>query len=755
MNLSASTRAGLDEQIQADPYDAGHVLLRLLLAAAEGDWTGCERDLTIARRLLKRGAGLSALESLVAERRSPAQAGDRAFLLCDDPATGRALVRDVVAGQAEVASRLAVDAPIVLVDARAEGHPFAFAESFAPSCAFIRLPPHSSVAILRHELAHAGLQSGLRLLDEGLADWFAGDDDAGSDIADDRPRAPLRGLLTTPFTTEIHFESVAPTPQDRQILRARSRDLIAALETRGGAEGVRDLFRSIAALRDPEDAVGLIEASLGATIDEWERPRPLLDPARVGSLRLRLLRARMERDLDSLDACAADGLTLGGECAGWEAIDLGIVATFVAARERLARGDEVPPARIAAADAWIAEAKARGLPAGRRAALSGHRASLAAIAGHSAGAQVRTLLAVERAEKAFLQALSHDPEDLDAHAGLAHLLRAKPQSAGGGEAAASPHFARLAAALEQQQEPVPEAPSVDAIRIRDLRVVGDEGFELNVDDFHVRQGEKVALVGSNGSGKSTLIDAVLGLVAVKGDCEVLGGPVQTLSFEPLRRRRLGALLNQAPLPRLLKVSETVRLLDSLFGRADPSIFEAMGLAELANKKVGSLSRGQLQRLMIYAALGHSPDLVILDEASLGLDGRYAAALRKLVFGQWGQARSMILCSHLPGDLDRVDRVIVLEAGRVKRQGSVAELVEGLDWSWIGRIEGIDLGPAREAIALLEDFHSVKLVEGRSLIALGGPKFGRAFGLFAAAQAYSTYSVSRTGIKDVLAAGDER
>lgn len=753
MNLSASTRAGLDEQIQADPYDAGHVLMRLLLAAADSDWAGCERDLSIARRLLKRGAGLSALESLVADRRSPARAGDRAFLLCDDASTERELARNVVDGQAEVARRLAVDEPIVLVDARIQGHPFAFAESFAPSCAFIRLPPRSSVAILRHELAHAGLQSGLRLLDEGLADWFTGGG-TSADVEEDRPRAPLRGLLTTPFTSDIHFESVAPTPEDRLILRGRARDLVASLEARGGGEGLRDLFRSIAALRDPEAAVALIEKSLGATIEEWERPRPLVDPARLAGLRLHLLRARMKRDLDGLDACAAQGLTLGGQSAGWEAIDLGVAATFVAARERLARGEDVSPAQIAAADAWIAEAKARGLPAGRRAALAGHRASLAAIAGHSAGAQVRTLLAVERAEKAFVQALIHDPEDLDAHAGLGHLLRAKPQSAGGGEAAASTHFARLAAALGEQ-EPVPAAPGPDAIRIRDLRVAGDEGFELNVEDFHVRQGEKVALIGSNGSGKSTLIDAVLGLVAVKGDCEVLGAPVQSLSFDPLRRQRLGALLNQAPLPRLLKVSETVRLLDSLFRRSDPSIFDAMGLAELAKKKVGTLSRGQLQRLMIYAALGHGPDLVILDEASLGLDGRYAAALRRLIFGPWGKDRAMILCSHLQGDLDRVDRVVVLEAGRVRQQGPVGELVAALDWSWIGRIEGIDLAAGQEAVALLEDFHSVKLVEGRSLIARGGPNFGRAFGLFAAAQPYSTYSVSRTGINDVLAAGAEQ
>lgn len=753
MVLSTSPRARLDRQIQADPYDAGHVVTRLLLAAADGDWTSCERDLAIAGRLLKRGAGLSALEFLVADRRSPAKAGDHAFLLCDDSATEPALARAVVDAQAEVARRLAVDEPVVLVDAREAGHAFAFAESFAPSCAFVRLPARSSVATVRHELAHAGLQSGLRLLDEGLADWFMGDD-LGPDTEDDRPRAPLRGLLVTPFTGDIHFESVATTPEDRRILRARARNLIGSLEARGGGEGLRDLFRSIAALRVPEEAVGLIEAALGGTIDDWERPRPLPDPERLGSLRLRLLRARAERDLDSLDACAAEGLALGSDCAGWEAIDLGVVATFVAARERLARGDEVPPTQIAAADAWIAEAKARGLPAGRRAALSGHRASLAAIAGRTAGVQVRTLLATERAEKAFSQALIHDPEDLDAHAGLAHLLRSKPESTGGGEAAAAPHFERLSAALAEQ-EPVPAAPRPDAIRLRNLRVRGDEGFELNVDDFHVGEGEKVALIGSNGSGKSTLIDAVLGLVAVKGDCQVLGGPVQTLSFQPLRRQRIGALLNQAPLPRLLKVSEAVRLLDGVFRRGDPSIFQAMGLAELANKKVGSLSRGQLQRLMIYAALGHSPDLVILDEASLGLDSGYAAALRKLIFGEWGQPRSMILCSHLQRDLDRVDRVVVLEAGRVKQQGQVGDLIEALGWRWAGRIEGVGLAAGQEAIAALEDCHSVKIVEGGTLSAHGGPKFGRAFGLFAAAQPYSTYSVSQAGIKDVLAAGAEQ
>ncbi len=763
MATLASPRTVLNDRITADPYDPKHIVARLLYAASDADWSDCERDLGIARRLLTRGAGISALEALVEGRFSPIRAGESGFLLCDDDDMARELANMLVNGQAEVTGRLGVDEPVVLVDARVAGQPFAFAEPFAPSCAYIRLiASHDLATDLRHELAHAGLQSGMRLLDEGMADWFSrtGDEDEDRAAPDPSRQAPLRGLLTTPFTTDIHFESVAPTPEERRALRKRARDLVAAIEKRGGPSGLSALFGAIAALRDPVRAILLIEESLGSTIEDWESPKLPVDPKRLDALRSRLLRARVDRDLDTLDACAAEGLDLGAQFAGWEAIDAGVVATFVGARERLARDQEVSPTAIAAADAWIAEARVRGLPPGRAAALSGHRASLAAGAGRAASAEVRTITASERAEKAFRQALAFDGDDVDAHSGLAHLLTYKPEARGGGEAGAAPHFARVAAALAMLGED-PDSPSDpasapdDAIRLRALRVGGDDGFELNVADFRLGRGERVALVGSNGSGKSTLIDAVLGLVAVEGTCEVLGGPVQTLSFDHRRRARIGALLNQAPLPRSLKVSEAVRLLDKVFGRAGPEIFEAMGLEELANKKIATLSRGQGQRLMIYAALGHDPDLVILDEASLGLDARYAGAMRALVFGSWGQGKSMILCSHLPGDLDRVDRVVLLEAGHVKSQGRVGDLVRQLGWSWRGQIEGVDLAACAAEIAKLEDFRSSKVVQHRSLHAYGGPAFGRAFGVFAAGQTYSTYSVSKAGIHDVVAGGGAR
>jgi len=763
MQTNKSPRTLLDDRISADPYDPKHIVARLLHAAAEADWPECERDLGIARRLLTRGAGLSALESLVENRVRPVRASDSGFLLCEDDTAAQKLSCLIVDVQAEVARRLGVDEPVVLIDACTIGQPFAFAEPFGPSCAYIRLIMKHDVATdLRHELAHAGLQSGMRLLDEGLADWFANAEDEHEPICSQETvqQAPLRGLLTLPFSTDIHFESVAPTAKERSVLRKRARDLVAAIDKKVGPNGLSALFHAIAALRDPAGAILLIEESLGSTIEDLERPKLPVDPQRIDALRTRLLRARVDRDLDALDACATDGISLGGRFAGWEAIDAGAVATFVGARERIARDQAVSPAAIAAADAWIAEARARGLPPGRAAALDGHRASLAAGAGRAAGAEIRTITASERAEKAFRLALAFDDNDVDAHSGLAHLLSYTPESRGGGKAGAAPHFERVAAALASlgvspNTDGDPMLTGEDAIRLCGLHVRGGDGFQLSVADFRLRKAERVALVGSNGSGKSTLIDAVLGLVAVEGTCEVLGGPVQTLSFDYVRRARIGALLNQAPLPRSLKVSEAVHLLDKVFKSASPEIFEAMGLAELANKKIATLSRGQSQRLMIYAALGHNPDLVILDEASLGLDARYGGELRRLIFGSWGHGKSMILCSHLPGDLDRVDRLILLEAGKVKAQGAVGDLVRELGWDWHGQIEGVDFTACAAEIAKLEDFQSSRIVQHRALHAYGGPAFGRAFAAFASGQPCLSYAVSRAGIQDVVASGGER
>jgi ABC-2 type transport system ATP-binding protein len=189
------------------------------------------------------------------------------------------------------------------------------------------------------------------------------------------------------------------------------------------------------------------------------------------------------------------------------------------------------------------------------------------------------------------------------------------------------------------------------------------------------------LVGSNGAGKSTLIKLLLGLLAPdQGRASVLGYDVAT---EPLAvRSRVGYLPEGACLPGDVTAADFVAFMAQLGGlpprpareRAAEVCYQ-VGLEEERYRAVGGFSTGMQQRVKLAVALVHDPSFLLLDEPTDGMDPQGREDMLDLIARIRGELEIDVLVStHLLGDVERVcDRVVMVHAGRVLAQGSIAEV----------------------------------------------------------------------------------
>jgi len=196
---------------------------------------------------------------------------------------------------------------------------------------------------------------------------------------------------------------------------------------------------------------------------------------------------------------------------------------------------------------------------------------------------------------------------------------------------------------------------------------------LNSIDIEVRRGELLAVLGPNGAGKSTAISLWLGLIEPDaGAVTLLGGDPQDIG----RRRGLGVMMQDVELPKELKVRELVRLAASYYD--DPmSVEETLrraGIEHLANRAYGKLSGGQKRQAQFAIAICGRPQVLFLDEPTVGLDVQAREALWTSVRRMLADGCSVVLTTHYLEEAEALaDRIAVVTKGRVIASGSVDDM----------------------------------------------------------------------------------
>jgi len=192
-------------------------------------------------------------------------------------------------------------------------------------------------------------------------------------------------------------------------------------------------------------------------------------------------------------------------------------------------------------------------------------------------------------------------------------------------------------------------------------------------ELSVHAGELVALLGPNGAGKTTAVKLLLGLARPNaGTVRVFGGDPRN----PQNRMRTGAMLQVGRVPETLRVGEHIDLFSSYYSQPLPlaEIVKAAGLQGLEKRPFGELSGGQRQRLLFALAICGDPDLLFLDEPTVGLDVESRRALwdeiRKLV----DRGKTVLLTTHYLQEADALaDRVVVINQGNIVAQGTPAQI----------------------------------------------------------------------------------
>lgn len=198
-----------------------------------------------------------------------------------------------------------------------------------------------------------------------------------------------------------------------------------------------------------------------------------------------------------------------------------------------------------------------------------------------------------------------------------------------------------------------------------------DGFSLEGVDLAVNEGEVVGFVGQNGAGKSTTIKALLGLIRVDGgEGSVLGTPSDELTRTSgaATKERVGVVFDTVSLPGHLRVADVGRIYASAFASWDAHRFSQLthDLGLDPKKAVKDLSRGMGMKLSLACALAHDPQVLILDEATAGLDPMARdEALERLRDFVAQPGHAILMSSHITSDLERIaDRIACIDAGRI-------------------------------------------------------------------------------------------
>ena len=209
-------------------------------------------------------------------------------------------------------------------------------------------------------------------------------------------------------------------------------------------------------------------------------------------------------------------------------------------------------------------------------------------------------------------------------------------------------------------------------RFGNREIIRDVSLEL-------KRGEVLGLLGHNGAGKTTTMQMLTGCLSPNsGTIEICG--IDLLRRSTKAKSHLGYLPETPPLYRELTVDDYLIFAARLRGMKPADVAAALaqakqrcGLEGVSKKIIGTLSKGYQQRVGIAQAMIHQPDVIVLDEPTVGLDPAQIREVRTLI-RELGDTHSVILSTHLLGEVQSIcDRVEILHRGSLVYSGTTAEL----------------------------------------------------------------------------------
>ncbi|WP_462288110.1 ABC transporter ATP-binding protein [Nostocoides sp.] len=214
-----------------------------------------------------------------------------------------------------------------------------------------------------------------------------------------------------------------------------------------------------------------------------------------------------------------------------------------------------------------------------------------------------------------------------------------------------------------------------AVVARSLRVVRGDVAVLPDLSVSVPAGQVVGLLGPSGSGKSTFMRAVVGVqIVAGGELTVLGEPAGS----PGLRHRVGYVTQSPSVYADLDVRQNVAYFGAVFGASPDAVDKAIAAVDLlpqAGQSVATLSGGQRSRVSLAAALVASPELLVLDEPTVGLDPVLRRDLWDLFHRLAAGGTSLLVSSHVMDEATRCDRLLLLRDGRLIADTTPAQLLE--------------------------------------------------------------------------------
>ena len=236
-------------------------------------------------------------------------------------------------------------------------------------------------------------------------------------------------------------------------------------------------------------------------------------------------------------------------------------------------------------------------------------------------------------------------------------------------------------------------------------------------NFGVKKGEVLGFLGPNGAGKTTTMRILTGfLPPSRGKVSLDGYDVVDKSLEV--RKRVGYLPETVPLYTEMTVTNYLKYMGTLRGMAPgriksriDAVIDVCRLGDYRKTHIGKLSKGFRQRVGIAQAILHEPDVLVLDEPTIGIDPIQVVETRSLI-QELGRSQTVVLSSHILPEVSMIcERVLIIHEGRIVAEDTPKNLAEGLQG--VDRLEVEIGGPAAQVLPVLERISGVSGVAHRN------------------------------------------